>query len=74
MTEQTVPITPATTTPETVEAPKPRHWDPFDLLTQMQSELDRFWGGRWPGIRPPRRPSEFAEAWTPRADVFSRTA
>lgn len=71
MSEQIVPTkAPETTAPAATEAPKPRRWDPFDLLTQMQTELDRFWGGRWPTIRPPRRPAEFAEAWTPRADVF----
>jgi HSP20 family protein len=61
-----------TIAPATAEAPTPRRWDPFDLLSQMQTELDRFWGGRWPAIRPPRRPAEFADAWTPRADVYEQ--
>jgi HSP20 family protein len=48
--------------------------DPFALLRQMTSELDRafdepFFGLRWPALRTP----EFATmTWQPRVDVFER--
>ena len=48
--------------------------DPFALLRQMTSELDRafdepFFGLRWPALRT----AEFASAtWAPRVDVFER--
>jgi HSP20 family protein len=61
-----------TTAPATTQVPKPRRWDPFDLLTQMQTEFDRFWGGRGPAFRPLLRPAELADTWTPRADVFEQ--
>ena len=74
MIGRTVPTTtvPAATTPTATEALKPYRWEPFDLLTQMQTEFDRFWGGRWPTFRPLHRPVEFMEIWTPRADVFEQ--
>jgi HSP20 family protein len=51
---------------------KPRRWDPFDLLSPLQAEFDRFWGAGWPTFRPFRRLTELPEAWTPRADVFEQ--
>jgi HSP20 family protein len=74
MIGQTVPTptVPVATAPATPETPKPRRWEPFEFLTQMQADLDRFWGGRWPEFRLLRRPVEFAEVWTPRADVYEQ--
>jgi HSP20 family protein len=65
-------MTENTTVPAKTEESKPRRWDPFDLLTQMQTELDQFWGGRWPAFRPFRRLAEVSGAWTPRADVYEQ--
>jgi len=47
--------------------------DPFALLRQMTSELDRafddpFFAVRWPSLRLP----DVAAAWAPRVDVFER--
>jgi HSP20 family protein len=49
----------------------PRRRDPFDLLTQMQGEFDRFWGSGWPVFRPLQHPVELSDTWTPRADIFA---
>ena len=48
--------------------------DPFALLRQMTSELDRafdepFFNFRWPALR---LPTEAAATWAPRVDVFER--
>ena len=47
--------------------------DPFALLRQMTSELDRafddpFFNFRWPSLRVPKE----AAGWAPRVDVFER--
>ena len=46
--------------------------DPFVLLRQMTTELDRVFEGpfnlRWPSLRTP----DAAAAWAPRVDVFER--
>jgi HSP20 family protein len=60
------------TVPTTAPAIKPRRWDPFDLLTPLQAEFDRFWGSGWPTFRPLRRLTELPDVWTPRADIFEQ--
>ena len=57
--------------PTTTTGMKPRRWDPFDLLTPLQAEFDRFWGSGWPTFRPLHRLTEFPETWAPRADVYA---
>jgi HSP20 family protein len=48
------------------------------MLTQMETELERFFGERtpfagWPFFTPPlRRLTELPGAWAPRADVFEQ--
>ena len=56
------------TVPAKVEETRPRRWDPFERLAQMQAEFDRFLGERWPL----RRMAELPGAWTPRADVYEQ--
>jgi HSP20 family protein len=59
-----------TTAPATTA--KPRRWDPFDLLTQMQTDFDQFWNDRWSPLRPLRRSGDAAGAWAPHADVYEQ--
>jgi HSP20 family protein len=56
------------TAPAKVEEARPRRWDPFERLAQVQAEFDRFLGERWPL----RRMAELPGAWAPRADVYAQ--
>jgi HSP20 family protein len=59
--------------PQTSLAPKRASQDPFALLRQMTSELDRVFDD-WPSMRWPifrTRPSE-GMAWSPRIEVFEK--
>ena len=58
--------------PAKTEETRPRRWDPYDLFTQAQNELEQFWGGRWPSFRPLRRMAELPSTWSPRVDVFQQ--
>ena len=64
-----------TTAPATVQERLPVRWFPTELLTEMQTEMERFFGERtpfasWPFFRPLRRLAELPTAWTPRTDVY----
>ncbi len=51
-----------------------RRWDPFELLEEMEAEMERFWRrwpcGGWPRL--PRRREEGAITWTPSVDVYEK--
>jgi HSP20 family protein len=59
-----------TNVPAKTEETRPRRWDPFDWMSQMQAEMNRLWGDGWPSFRPLGRPAEMRGAWAPRADVY----
>lgn len=65
-------MTQRTDLPATTQETKPRRWDPFELASQMQSELDRMMGGWLPSLRVRRRPGEMTGAWAPQTDVFEQ--
>lgn len=46
--------------------------DPFDLLKQMQADLDRFWTQSRPAFGSLWRTSEEGKDWIPTVDVFER--
>lgn len=52
-----------------------RRWNPFAMLADWETELDRFFADRWPfaplAMRQPRQ-SRPATVWTPRVDVFEQ--
>jgi HSP20 family protein len=54
--------------PTKVNGTKPARWEPFERLTQMQSEFDRFFGDRWPL----RRLFESAASLAPKADMYEQ--
>lgn len=78
MSETTMlPTTNGQTTPEKPVERHPARWAPGELLAQMQAEMDRVFGERWPfaGLpfaRPLRRLMELPTAWTPRVDVYEQ--
>jgi HSP20 family protein len=59
---------------ETTNAPaktnetRPNRWDPFERLTQMQAEFDRFFGDRWPL----RWLSDSSAIVSPKADMYEQ--
>lgn len=73
--KSTVPATESATTVATAKTEEPaklRRWDLMDVMTQMQNDLDRLWGGRFAALRPLRRFTESGETWSPRADVYEQ--
>jgi HSP20 family protein len=60
------------TVPVKSEAPKVRRWDPNDRLTQALSDIEQFWGGHLPLLRPLRRLGEMPGLWSPRVDVYEQ--
>jgi HSP20 family protein len=57
--------------PVTTGEAQAKRWDPFQLLTQLQTDLDRIWEGKGPFIRF-RKLSDLPTEWTPRVDVFGQ--
>lgn len=56
---------------------RPRRWDPFALLSEMEAEMERLFNERWPitpfvPARLARRLLPSTEVWTPRADIFEQ--
>lgn len=48
--------------------PTPRRWDPFERFSQMEREMDRFLGDRWPL----RRVTDAPGTWMPSTDVYEQ--
>ncbi len=51
--------------------------EPFDLFTDLQTEMSRLWSqtwpfGPWPMAQPMPRLFEMPTTWTPRMDVFEK--
>ncbi len=52
---------------------RPRRWDPFSMLTELESEMDRMFGRRLPSMFPLRRyTSSLGEGWAPSSDVYEK--
>lgn len=51
---------------------RPRRWDPFAVFSEIESEMDRVFGRRFPLIQPLRRymGGSMSSDWTPSADVY----
>jgi HSP20 family protein len=61
-----------TKTPAKAEAGRPRRWDPMAWLAEMESDIDRLFGERWPTMRPLRRIAMMPSAPAPRIDVYEQ--
>lgn len=67
-----------TTNPEkrvaTTQETRPRRWDPFAMFAELESEMDRVFGRRFPAVMHPLRrvTSTLGQGWAPSADVFER--
>ena len=58
---------------EPAPAARTRRWDPFAMLSELESEFDRMFGQRLPGFLPLRRyTGALGEGWAPSADVFEQ--
>lgn len=53
-------------------AAKPRRWDPFSMLAEMESEMDRFFGHRLFSTHPLRQMFRSSGSWSPQIDMFDR--
>jgi HSP20 family protein len=52
---------------------RPRRWDPFTMLSELEAEVDRMFGQRLPAFLPLRRHTgALGEGWAPSADVFEK--
>ena len=60
------------TTPAKTNGQKPRRWTPVDLFTDLQTEMDRFWGVTPFASRALGRVADQAKSAMPRADVFEQ--
>lgn len=50
-----------------------RRWDPFPMFSELEAEMDRLVGRRFPGIFPLRRTSSELDAgWAPSVDIFEK--
>jgi HSP20 family protein len=54
----------------TTSEARPRRWDPFSMLSDMESEMDRMFGHRFPFMHNLRRVVSPGQAWSPSTDVF----
>lgn len=72
MSEKTTAPATTTTPVKTEEPAKLRRWGLMDMMSQMQNDLDRLWGGRFAALRPLRLSTESGDAWSPRADVYEQ--
>lgn len=52
---------------------RPRRWDPFAMFAEIESEMDRMFGRRFPFMQPLRRMgAAMGQGWSPSTDVFEK--
>jgi HSP20 family protein len=53
---------------------RPRRWDPFAMFSDLEAEMDRMFGRRFPFVSAPlrRMSAAMAHGWSPSADVFEK--
>ena len=68
----TVDATTRAPSPAAAQERRPARRFPGDMLTQMQAEMDRMLGERWPFGSLLRGLTEPAGSWMPRTDVFEQ--
>lgn len=54
----------------TTSESRPRRWDPFSMLSELESEMDRMFGRRLPLAQAVRTP--MSHGWTPSTDVYEK--
>ncbi len=60
----------------TVPESRPRRWDPFTMINELEREMDRMFGSRFPSVQPflrgVSRAGRSGHAWSPSADVYEK--
>lgn len=57
----------------TTREQRPRRWDPFSMLTELETEMDRVFGRRLPFMQPLRRYTGAPGGeWAPSTDVYEK--
>lgn len=52
---------------------RPRRWDPFAMFAELESEMDRMFGRRFPFMQPLRRMgAAMGQGWSPSTDVYEK--
>ena len=60
----------------TTSESRPRRWDPFAMIHELEREMDRMVGNRFPSVQPflrgVSRAGRSGQAWAPSADIYEK--
>lgn len=60
----------------TTSESRPRRWDPFAMINELEREMDRMVGNRFPSVQPflrgVGRAGRSGQAWSPSADIYEK--